>query len=123
MDVSIENKNILSYLEGTSMSVPMKELRYVFENQDVQPCFLDDLKLRVAGATEVLVRAGSGNIKPKTMEMLSESLLNVAIASAVFLDSTSSEELKEETLREAGASLKYIWQTLRPKPKSRSVLY
>ena len=108
MDVSVNNKALMAYLEGTTEVVPVMEFRYVFEHQDVKPCFLDDLKKRIDGGIRVCEKRGMLKLIP--MPAITNALFVVAHTSAVFLDSTSSQELKDKKLKEAAASLRFLWQ-------------
>lgn len=106
MDLSINNKRILNYLENKTSVEPLEELEYFFKHPDTQPCFMNDLRMRVEGATKIATKYKIESFPANT---LTECLIVLSYTTSLFLDPTSSKEDRLDALKETAVSLRYMW--------------
>lgn len=114
MDISINNPKIRNFLTGKTDRIPEAELYYLFSNSK-EKSFLEDIKNSLVSKSNYARQMG----KPMRTFAISEALVVIVRTSAVFLDTSSSEEEKKEAVNEAASAIKFLW-TVSSAPSARS---
>ena len=106
MDVTIRNPNILNYLTLKSPIPPVAELRYLFEHPEVQPNVIKDIELRTVRAIQVATKNRESSFPS---DQITARLVMLAMAIEVFRKEDSSEQEREEVLKDLCEALRYLW--------------
>lgn len=116
MDITLRNPKIRNFLDGKTSTIPEDELYFLFSNQGT-PSFLEDIKNTLVSKAKYARQVG------KTIDTypISEAMVVIVHTSATFVDPSSTEEEKKETIQAVASALKFLWSTsAAPSAKSKN---
>lgn len=108
MNVTISNPIIRDFLDGRTNRAPLAEIKYLLQNPETKPSFLDDVEKKTSNA--ILMATAKRKMRFPS-DQITRHLVIIAYAHEVYRENSSAEE-KEKVLKEVADSLKYLWNVI-----------